>query len=206
MRLILQIILLTLGLFAYSQNSNPSIDQMEKILKEISIKAIELGDYNSELNQNQLDAVWIGYEPATVIEIDSLEKRLGIKIPKDYRDFLQITNGFFAASSVEPSFCSIDKVDYLKNVDPELYEIWISTGNIEVGNKLKTALKVGGFDEEQYFFLIPPSKENANWEYWVFASWAPGEAVYKSMDEYLKNVLKTTIMFCEKKYNTHNTK
>lgn len=198
MKLILQIILLTLGSFAYSQSNKPSIDQMEKILKEISIKAIELGHYNSDLYKNQLDSVWIGYEPATVKQIDSLEQRLNTRLPQDYKDFLLLTNGFHAASSVEPSFCNINKVDFLMNVDPELYEIW-KIGNPEVGEKLKTAIKVGGFDEEQYFFLIPPSKEHSNWEYWFFAAWAPGEAVYKSMDEYFKNVLETIIMFCNKK-------
>lgn len=178
---------------------------MEKILREISIKAIELGEFNSDLDQNQLDSIWIGYEPATVKQIDSLELRLTIKLPQDYRDFLLLTNGFHAASSVEPSFCNINTVDFLMNFDPELYEIW-KIGNPEVGQKLKTAIKVGGFDEEQYFFLIPPSKENSNWEYWFFAAWAPGEAVYKSMVDYLNNVLESTIMFCDKKKNTHNTK
>lgn len=205
MKLILQIILLTLGSFAYSQSNKPSKDQMEKILKEISIKAIELGDYNSELNQDQLDAVWIGYDPTTAYEIDSLEQRLNIRLPQDYKDFLLLTNGFHAASSVEPTFCNINKVDFLMNVDPELYEIW-KIGDAEVGEKLKTAIKVGGFDEEQYFFLIPPSKEHSNWEYWVFASWAPGETIYQSLIEYFAKVLETTIMFCDEKKNTHNTK
>lgn len=206
MRLTFLFLLLTLGTSTFAQNINHDPIKMKKILEEISIKAIELGDYNSELSKNQLDSTWIGYEPASLKEIDSLEKRLGIKLPEDFKDFVQITNGFYAASGVEPSFGSLDKVDYLKNVDPELYEIWISTGNVEVGNKLKTAIKVGGFDEEQYFFLIPPSKENPNWEYWVFAAWAPGETVYNSLFEYFKNVLATTIMFCDKKKNTHNTK
>lgn len=199
MKHIFLIILLTFGLPTFAQNNNLDSTRLKKILKEISIKAIELGDINSELTKNQLDSLWIGYNPSTENEIDSLENRLGIQLPKDYRDFIQITNGFFAASSVEPSFCTLKKVDFLKNVDPELYEIWISTGNVEVGNKLKTAIKVGGFDEEQYFFLIPPSKENSNWEYWVFAAWAPGETIYHSLIQYFNNVLEKTIMFCDKK-------
>lgn len=206
MRLTFLFFLLNFGSSTFAQNYNSNATPMKKILQQVSIKAIELGDYNSELTKNQLDSLWIGYEPATVKEIDLLEIRLGIKLPKDYTDFIQITNGFFAASSVEPSFCSLEKVDYLRNVDPELYEIWISTGNIEVGNKLKTAIMVGGFDEEQYFFLIPPSKENLNWEYWFFAAWAPGETVYHSLIQYFNNVLETTIMFCDKNNGTYNTK
>jgi hypothetical protein len=100
---------------------------------------------------------------------------------------------------VEPSFCSIEKVDFLKNVDLDLIEIWTSAGNIEVGNKLETAIKVGGFDEEQYFFLIPPCKENANWEYWIFASWAPGETIFHNLMDYFKQVLEFTTSLCDEK-------
>lgn len=199
MRPTLLFFLILFAKLTYSQNHYSDSIQIEKILKEISIKAIELGDINFELTKNQIDTIWIGYEPVKQREIDLLEERLGIELPSDYKTFMLITNGFFAASSVEPSFCKLDKVDYLRNVDPELYEIWISTGNVEIGNKLKTAIKVGGFDEEQYFFLIPPGKENSNWEYWLFAAWAPGEIIYKSLLQYFNNVLETTIMFCDNK-------
>lgn len=172
-------------------------EKMKNILKEISVKAIELGDL--EYSKMQIDSSWIGFIPATQKEIEKTEKRLRVSLPQDYKDFLMITNGFQAANSVEPSFCNSNKIDYLKNVDYELCQIWIQSGLIDVGLKLKTAIKVGGFDEEQYFFLIPPSKKNPNWEYWVFASWAPGEAVYHSMLEYLQSVLDTTIQFTEDK-------
>lgn len=81
----------------FAQNNNLDSSKMKKLLKEISNKAIELGEINPELTKNQLNSLWIGYEPATEKEIDSLEKRLGIQLPKDYRDFLQITNGFFCS-------------------------------------------------------------------------------------------------------------
>nr|WP_294862481.1 SMI1/KNR4 family protein [uncultured Fluviicola sp.] len=179
---------------------------MNQLLKEISSKAIELGDYNFALSKEQIDSLWIGYEPTTKSEIEKVEKRLGISLPQDYVDFLLITNGFHAATGVEPSFCKTNDIDYLKNVDSELYEIWIETGNIEVGNRLKTAIKVGGYDEEQYFFLIPPGKENPRWEYWVFAAWAPGETSYNSMIDYLNAVLETTNNFINHKKDSHNSK
>ncbi len=183
----------------FSQNHIEPNTTMKQILKEISMKAIELGDYNSDLTDEQLDMHWIGYDPALKSEIENIEKRLGVSFPVDFVEFLMLSNGFHAASSVEPSFCPVNQIDYLKNVDPELIEIWIETGNSEVGNKLKTALKVGGFDEEQYFFLIPPKNKKSNWEYWVFAAWAPGETVYHSMNEYFQSVLETTTLFIEHK-------
>lgn len=189
----------------FSQSHKSDSTQMKKILKDISIKSIELGDINSELSTHQLNSLWIGYEPSLENEIDSVEQRLGIKLPQEYKDFLMITNGFHAANSVEPSFCQLDQIDFLMKVDPELQEIW-NEGNPEVGQKLKTAIKIGGFGEDQYFFLIPPSNENSNWEYWIFAAWAPGETVYNTLIDYFIQVLKTTIVFNDNKRNTHNSK
>jgi hypothetical protein len=181
----------------FSQNQADS--KMKKILKEISLKAIELGDHHSYFSQEQKDSVWIGYKPSTKQEIEQLEKRLGVSLPKDFVEFLLITNGFHSATGVDPGFGTTHQIDWLKNADPELFEIWIQTGNDEVGNKLKTAIKVGGFGEEQHFFLIPPSTENPKWEYWEFSAWAPGETVHHSMLEYFRSVLETTKRFLENK-------
>ena len=189
----------------FSQSQHSTSSQMKKLLKDISIKAIELGDYNTELTDEQLDSVWIGYAPATRNDIEAAEKRLGVTLPKNYVDFLLITNGFHAATGIEPGLCAVNNIDFLKNVDPELYEIWIETGNTEVGKRLKTAIKVGGFDEEQYFFLIPPDKKHSTWEYWVFASWIPGEIIYESMTDYFQEVLETTAMSIEEKKRSNNT-
>jgi hypothetical protein len=170
---------------------------MKELLQEISKKAIELGHVKAELSPKQLEALWLGFEPATNEAIHQLEKRLGIELPSDYKTFMQITNGFLFATSVDPSFCALEKVTYLKKSIPDLIEIWSAPGTADIGEKLKTAIQVGGFDEEQYFFLIPPSKENPNWEYWDFSSWGPGEIVYHSLTDYFKSVLKNTINFME---------
>jgi hypothetical protein len=170
---------------------------MKELLQEISINAIELGYVNAKLSPKQLEAKWLGFEPATSEAIHKLEKRLGIELPRDYKAFLQLTNGFLFATGVDPSFCAVEKVAYLKKTDPYLIEVWSAPGTADIGEKLKTAIQVGGFDEEQYFYLIPPSKENPNWEYWVFANWGPGEAVYHSLTDYFKSVLKDTIYFME---------
>ena len=170
---------------------------MKELLQEISINAIELGYVNAKLSPKQLEAKWLGFEPATSEAIHKLEKRLGIELPSDYKAFMQLTNGFLFATGVDPSFCAVEKVAYLKKTDPYLIEVWSAPGTADIGEKLKTAIQVGGFDEEQYFYLIPPSKENPNWEYWVFANWAPGETVYNSLADYFKTVLEYTVYFME---------
>lgn len=184
------ILFLFLSILGLSQHRMEKTNPLKFVLEEISKKAIELGQMNPYFTQKQLDSTWIGYDSATKLAIEQKEIQMGIKLPIEYVNFLLITNGFQSAIGVDPSFCSIDKIDFLRNVDIELIEIW-SVGNQKVGDKLKTAIKVGGFDEEQYFFLIPPSKDNPKWEYWSFAAWAPGEAVHNSLYEYFLNVLET---------------
>lgn len=191
------ILFLFSSIFGLSQHRIEKTNPLKLVLEEISQKAIELGQMNPYFTQKQLDSMWIGYDPATKLAIEQKEKQMGIKFPIEYVNFLLLTNRFQSAIGVDPSFCTIDKIDFLKNLDPELIEIW-SVGNQKVGDKLKTAIKVGGFDEEQFFFLIPPSKDNPNWEYWSFAAWAPGEAVHKSLYEYFLNVLETINYIMEK--------
>ncbi|WP_227256270.1 hypothetical protein [Pedobacter sp. MR2016-19] len=60
---------------------------------------------------------------------------------------------------------------------------------LEVAIKLARSIIVGGLDEEQYFLLIPPVIENADWEYGKFASWIPGEDPYQGLENYFINVL-----------------
>jgi hypothetical protein len=143
----------------------------------------ELSQMKELLQEISINAIELGYVNAKLSPKQLEAKWLGF--------------GFLFATGVDPSFCAVEKVAYLKKTDPYLIEVWSAPGTVDIGEKLKSAIKVGGFDEEQYFYLIPPSKENPNWEYWVFANWAPGETVYHSLTDYFKYVLEDTIYFME---------
>lgn len=153
----------------------------EKLLKDISEKAIKYEnlDFSSEEIKNN----WLGNVPATEIQITQTESRLGIKLPSDYIDFLNITNGFSAPNNIEPSFESIDNVDFLKNIDPFTIEAY---GLPELEN----SILIAGIEEEQYFLLIPPKTEDEEWKYWKFANWYPGEHPYKNLKDYFEDVLR----------------
>lgn len=66
---------------------------MEGILKKISGLAIQLN--GSVFTDTQKQSNWLGYPPALLTDIEIAENRLGVKFPKDYKDLLLITNGFF---------------------------------------------------------------------------------------------------------------
>ncbi|WP_120275255.1 SMI1/KNR4 family protein [Mangrovibacterium diazotrophicum] len=160
---------------------------MKMTLNSIAEQMLRLAEF--EYSESQIKLKWFGNEPATLNIIEENEKRLEIKLPEDYKDFLLIANGFHAFNTVEPTFHPVNKIDYLKNIDPELIKIWKQTGNVEIGEILEQSIIIAGIGEEQLFLIIPPDSKNTNWRYWKFASWIPGEEPYNDLNQYFNEVL-----------------
>jgi len=160
---------------------------MKSLLKKISEKAIELADL--EFTQDQIKNKWLVNEPTSEVDLKLTEKRLGVKLPNDYKEFLRITNGFTAPNDVEPSFERFDKIDYLKNLNNHLIEVWNTEGIADIGKQLGCSIVIGGINEEQIFLLIPPNSSSENWKYWKFSSWQPGEVEFKNLQHHLNEVL-----------------
>ena len=161
---------------------------MNRLLKQISDKAIELADF--EFTQYQIENEWLGTKPASEIEIKLTEKSLGIKFPTDFKKFLSITNGFSAPNDIEPAFEPINKIDFLKNIDSFIIESYSIDGIENIGKQLDKSILVGGINQEQYFLLIPPNSTNEKWKYWTFANWHPGEEELDDLDSYFKSILE----------------
>lgn len=160
---------------------------MEQLLKKISQKALLLGDFEFSVTEQQ--SKWLGNAPASVEAIRTLEQRLNLELPEDYTMLLECTNGFSAPSSVEPEFLKTTEVDFLKNIDAELIEIWRETGNEAIAEALESSICIAGKNDEQQFLLIPPNASNEDWRYWKFAAWIPGEEVYENLKDYFQSQL-----------------
>lgn len=185
-----------LNVFSCSQNktdnteaiSSTPNENMLNLLKQISDKLFLLNE--NDFTNEQLQSKWAGNKPATDEEIAAAEKKLGVKLPADYIEFLKISNGFFATSSVSPSFMPIDKIDYLKILDEQLIDIWGHDNRMDTtAVLLSKSILIGGLGEEQYFLLIPPQTPSDKWRYWKFASWIPGENPYNSLTEFFSHDL-----------------
>ncbi|WP_237589861.1 SMI1/KNR4 family protein [Polaribacter sargassicola] len=161
---------------------------MKEIITELFEKSLTTKD-NNNFTSEQKKNKWIGNPPATNEEIKETELRLGIELPKDYKEFLKIANGFPTYNNaVEPSFEKVSQIQFLKNFNSEIIEIWRKAGNVEVSKELFKSIIIGGKNEEQWFLIIPPTKENESWKYWKFASWIPGEEEYQNLTEYFLEV------------------
>ncbi|WP_343532189.1 SMI1/KNR4 family protein [Pedobacter sp.] len=154
---------------------------MKELLETISRKSIELEDLESQGKTVTND--WLGNTPVSENEILLAETRLNVKFPKDYREFLLITNGFMGPNDIEPSFSKLEEVNYLKKILPEINEIYQI-------KELDNAILIGGASEEQQFLLIPPSSDSDSWKYWKFANWIPGEEEYSDLRNYFEQVLE----------------
>jgi hypothetical protein len=163
---------------------------MKEILLAISLLSIQLGDAYENASKFQIQNRWLGFQATKVEEIIETEKRLNIKLPEDYKSFLEITNGFSASSTIEPTFMEIKNVDFLKNFETITINSWKDAGDFETANILERSILIAGKDEEQYFLLIPPNDKNGKWRYWKFASWMAGEEEFENLESYFKNVLK----------------
>lgn len=160
---------------------------MRDLLNQISVKAIELADF--EFTDEQTENKWLGTKPTSENEIQLTEKRLGIEFPTDFKQFLLITNGFSAPNDIEPTFEPINKIDFLKNIDSFIIEAYSIDGIENIGKQLEKSIIVGGINQEQYFLLIPPNSTNEKWKYWKFANWYPGEEEHINLESYFTEVL-----------------
>lgn len=175
---------------------------MYDTLKQISEKAIKLADF--QFTQEKIENNWLGTNPASESEIKLTQDRLGIELPTDYKKFISITNGFSAPNDIEPTFESINKIDYLKNIDNFIIEAYSIDGIEDIGKQLEKSILIGGINQEQYFLLIPPDLTNRKWKYWKFANWHPGEEEHESLELYFKNVLNFINETIESEKTNHN--
>jgi cell wall assembly regulator SMI1 len=91
-------------------------------LSDISATLAQSDDLQSEYINNNLN--WLGFDGATEAEIQRHEKRLSTSLPPSYKEFLKVSNGFKQLNCFVWNILPIDKVDWLKNFDPTLYQLY----------------------------------------------------------------------------------
>jgi hypothetical protein len=162
----------------------------KQLLDKISKTAIK--QKTIDFSEDIIAKKSLSKSPVTKEEISIAENRLNIVLPDDYKKFLLTSNGFGCFSYTGVTLASIDKVDFLTQVDEQLVDIWANSMNeidTTFADKLKSSIIIGGHEEEQQLLLIP--LQNKNWECWHFSSWRPGEVVYESFRFYMEGELQS---------------
>lgn len=132
--------------------------------------------------------------PATNIEIEALERRLGKNLPPSYRNFLLYSNGWLVMNCFSKLY-STEEIDWFRVQHEDLtdwsdylisdeqyfyYGAYQSLSNIR-GRYLKTALQISTY-EDGYVYLLNPEiiDERGEWEAWDFGTKISGAYRYRS--------------------------
>lgn len=147
---------------------------------------------------------WLGFPGTIDKEIELQENRLGIKLPPSYKAFLKASNGFKQINSFYWNILPVEKIDWLKNSQQDLYELYSTDTFLEAfvpgdeeyfvyGDKqdcttfraeyLIKSLAVSDWGDASLILLNPEVKSGEEWEAWAFATWQLGPVRYKSFEE-----------------------
>lgn len=129
-------------------------------------------------------ASWLGAPGAAEVEIEQLEKRLGVRLPPSYREFLRVTNGWDEYSHSSLRLLTVTEVGWTRDVDPDLARIWDDLDGPpgpQGRESMSDSLFIAEYIEGQVYLLNPyVVGPDGEWEAWDFATWHPGEYRYRS--------------------------
>ncbi|MEM7558613.1 MAG: SMI1/KNR4 family protein [Planctomycetota bacterium] len=178
-------------------------------MAEFDWKAV-LEDFNSTLladpeicqyaEPTAVSSRWFGFPPASDQQVAAAESRLEVSFPPSYRQFLMITNGWRMTGWQSIGVLPVLDVDWLRNRDPELIEIWCDVDVEEIEDDeyfvygdaqdclsmrreyLQDVLLIStpSWANQDYFFLNPKIVFEGEWEAWHFSTEFPGACRYRS--------------------------
>ena len=95
-----------------------------ELLRRWSGEAIaHAGAVGVEVTPEMRASGWIGARPASAADIAAAEARLGRALPRSYREFLAITDGWPVLSMDFGEVRPVAEVDWVAAADPGLYEV-----------------------------------------------------------------------------------
>lgn len=163
------------------------------LLRNISALSIR---QNTELYSEELiSSQWLGNDPASEQELLTAERKIGMPLPPDYREFLKVSNGFLAHSYSSPGLARVEGIDWLSQFDDDVLDIvagYIKDTLEEEKPKypgLSTkCLLVSGMYEETEVLLFPTIDND--WQCWSLTlPGGCGETWYPSFRYYMEHQL-----------------
>jgi hypothetical protein len=181
-------------------------------LKDVSEAVTKSEDLQSKF-ESERDSKWLGFSEATDSEISKSEARLKIVLPPSYKQFLKASNGFKQLNTFVWDILPVEKIDWIKYLDPEFYELYSGESGqpfnasdeeyfIYGDNQKSTdfrskylidSLAISNWGDASIVLLNPHVKFGEEWEAWVFTVWSHGPSRYKSFEELMKQEYKAFI-------------
>jgi hypothetical protein len=157
--------------------------KLNNYLQQISKNAITLHPKN--YTDDEKSNTWIGNKPASEVDIELTEKRLSVELPQDVKDLYRETNGTSEIlKQTFGGFDPVDKIDWLKNIQPETIDAYAGMGEDYV-EALKNSIVIAGTNHPHMVLIIQPYGRRKKWRYWEFAGYIPGENEFFGIEKYL---------------------
>ncbi len=175
-------------------------------LTEYNRELLSYEEVVERLSPELIKAANLGYAGATEEEIVAAEKHLVANLPRSFRAFLKVSNGWrFPSVSIfnllpatriawfqEENQAWIDTYVHTASESPPISdeEYFVYGGNQDSVNfraeYLQTALQISEVGDSGVVLLNPKVVTPAGeWETWFFANWLPGAQRYRSFEEWL---------------------
>lgn len=202
-------------------------NEWRSFLEKLSREVLADESLRKLLPSDAVASSWLGYPPATMEEIKSLEERLGVSLPESYRSLLQISNGWRTTGAFIYDLLPTSQVGWFRDLHQDWIDAWMS--GVEDGIKQfgepkpitdeeyfvygpeqdscrfrdeywVETLAISGIGDSAIFLLNPlVTTPNGEWEAWFFADWSPGATRYRSFWEMMQAELETLISFREER-------
>jgi hypothetical protein len=162
----------------------------EKLLKDWSKAMADSGQSIAGGLMTHKWAPWAGSEPATDAQISAAEQRLETSLPRSYKDFLRLSNGWRLIDPSVTVIWSIEKVSRLADSQPEIVEAYSRLPDVGAPSggdggcvdptDFAHMIQISAFGDG--CFLLNPRIRTGRGECQAcfFASWAPGAEPYPS--------------------------
>lgn len=100
--------------------------QWVDMLQQWSRDILQASEYSTSLPQEAVDADsgWIGYQPASEEQIKSTESRLGIALPRSYKNFVRATNGWPVAGPFVDVLLALEDSDWFSQKSRDWLNSW----------------------------------------------------------------------------------
>jgi hypothetical protein len=185
-------------------------------LERFSRLLLASDDIREPLSANVVAGGWMGYPPASEVQLCDLESRLGVRLPPSYREFLATSNGWRATGFAIYDLFSVDRVEWFRTLNLDWITIYeegdlppLSLEEHLVYGKeqdcvrfrvdcLRSCLQVSGVGDSAVYLLNPEVRtQEGEWEAWDFASWYPGAHRYRTFWDLMQCAEKSLLYITE---------
>jgi cell wall assembly regulator SMI1 len=177
-----------------------------RLLGEIS--RVRLSDPEVAVNvpDSMVEAGWLGEPAASEERIEAAERRLGVRLPPSYRQFLGQSNGFVQLSPAIYRLHGAQELDWFRAQNKSWIEAYQVGEDISPEDHRQAPLNSGRWRAAYLWSCLQISEEGdsaivllnpevvtpeGEWEAWFLANWLPGVERYRSFREYMEHELES---------------